>query len=142
MRREYIDSMPDLHATWLSQLGLRFRRQQQNWLSALPSQCAVCGRWPGPRICHDCRALLADTATEGYVLLDMYDLENIQAFVVANGAEHTIRDYSVSIYKDKENGGLEVVFRLDAPQYHALSVGDRGMLSYKGTAFVAFTPDP
>lgn len=58
--------------------------------------------------CHDCRALLADTATEGYVLLDMYDLENIQAFVVANGAEHTIRDYSVSIYKDKENGGLEV----------------------------------
>ncbi|HBW1529747.1 DUF2500 domain-containing protein, partial [Klebsiella pneumoniae] len=26
--------------------------------------------------------------------------------------------------------------------YHALSVGDRGMLSYKGTAFVAFTPDP
>lgn len=39
---------------------------------------------------------------------DMYDLENIQAFVVANGAEHTIRDYSVSIYKDKENGGLEV----------------------------------
>ena len=41
-----------------------------------------------------------------------------------------------------ENGGLEGVFRLDAPQYHALSVGDRGMLSYKGTAFVAFTPDP
>ncbi len=41
-----------------------------------------------------------------------------------------------------ENGGLEVMFRLDAPQYHALSVGDRGMLSYKGTAFVAFTPDP
>ena len=60
MRREYIDSMPDLHATWLSQLRqrlrLRFRRQQQNWLNALPSQCAVCGRWPGPRICHDCRA--------------------------------------------------------------------------------------
>ncbi|MDR8252443.1 DUF2500 domain-containing protein, partial [Acinetobacter baumannii] len=25
---------------------------------------------------------------------------------------------------------------------HALSVGDRGLLSYKGTAFVAFTPDP
>ena len=44
----------------------------------------------------------------GYVLLDMYDLENIQAFVIANGAEHTIRDYAVSIYKDKENGGLEV----------------------------------
>jgi ComF family protein len=52
MRREYIDSMPDLHATWLSHL----RRQQQRWLDALPSLCAVCGRWPGPRICHDCHA--------------------------------------------------------------------------------------
>lgn len=51
MRREYIDSMPDLHATWLS----RLRHQQQSWLDALPSQCAVCGRWPGPRICHDCQ---------------------------------------------------------------------------------------
>lgn len=51
MRREYIDSMPDLHATWLSHL----QRQQQRWLDALPSQCAVCGRWPGPRICHDCQ---------------------------------------------------------------------------------------
>lgn len=41
-----------------------------------------------------------------------------------------------------EAGGLEVVFRLQAPQYHALSVGDKGMLSYKGSRFVSFTPDP
>ena len=40
------------------------------------------------------------------------------------------------------NGGLEVVFRLQAPQYHALSVGDKGVLSYKGSRFVDFTPDP
>ncbi|MBV8249633.1 MAG: ComF family protein [Comamonas sp.] len=52
MRREYIDSMPDLHATWLS----RLRQQRNLWLDRLPSQCAVCGRWPGPRICADCRA--------------------------------------------------------------------------------------
>ena len=58
--------------------------------------------------CHDCRALMAETASEGYVLLDMYDLENIQAFVIEDGAEHSIRDYTVSIYKDKENGGLSV----------------------------------
>ena len=51
MRREYIDSMPDLHATWLS----RLRRQRHFWLDALPSLCAVCHRWPGPRICLDCR---------------------------------------------------------------------------------------
>lgn len=41
-----------------------------------------------------------------------------------------------------ESGGLEVSFRLEEVQYHALSVGDRGMLSYKGSRFVAFTPDP
>ncbi len=58
--------------------------------------------------CHDCRALLADTATEGYALLDLYDLEDIQAYAVEAGAEYTIRDYTVSIYKDKENGGLKV----------------------------------
>ena len=58
--------------------------------------------------CHDCRALLADTATEGYALLDLYDLENIQAYPVEVGAEYTIRDYTVSMYKDKENGGLKV----------------------------------
>ena len=41
-----------------------------------------------------------------------------------------------------ETGGLEVSFQLEAAQYHALSVGDRGMLSYKGSRFVAFTPEP
>ncbi|EKG4850394.1 DUF2500 domain-containing protein [Salmonella enterica] len=42
------------------------------------------------------------------------------------------------------NGGLEKTFRLQAQQYHALTVGDQGTLSYKGTRFVAFvsrTPD-
>ena len=58
--------------------------------------------------CHDCRALLAETANEGYVLLDLYDLENIQAFAVKEGADYTIRGYTVSIYKDKGNGGLSV----------------------------------
>lgn len=58
--------------------------------------------------CHDCRALLAEKAGGGYVMLYMYDLENIQAFMIEDGAEHTIRDYTVSVYKDKENGGLAV----------------------------------
>ncbi|ECB2146128.1 DUF2500 domain-containing protein [Salmonella enterica] len=42
------------------------------------------------------------------------------------------------------NGGLEKTFRLQAQQYHALTVGDQGTLSYKGTRFVEFvsrTPD-
>ncbi|EIX0028818.1 DUF2500 domain-containing protein [Salmonella enterica] len=42
------------------------------------------------------------------------------------------------------NGGPEKTFRLQAQQYHALTVGDQGTLSYKGTRFVGFvsrTPD-
>ncbi|EGL8959489.1 DUF2500 domain-containing protein [Salmonella enterica] len=42
------------------------------------------------------------------------------------------------------SGGLEKTFRLQAQQYHALTVGDQGTLSYKGTRFVGFvsrTPD-
>lgn len=58
--------------------------------------------------CHDCRALLAETASEGYALLDLYDLEKIQAFAVTDGAEYTIRDYTVSIYQNKDADGLTV----------------------------------
>ncbi|ECO4185536.1 DUF2500 domain-containing protein [Salmonella enterica] len=42
------------------------------------------------------------------------------------------------------NSGLEKTFRLQAQQYHALTVGDQGTLNYKGTRFVGFvsrTPD-
>lgn len=37
-----------------------------------------------------------------------------------------------------QSGGMEQTFRLDAQQYHALTVGDKGTLSYKGTHFVSF----
>ena len=64
------------------------------------------GKFDPAHFCHDCRGLLAKTAKEGYALLDLYDLEKIQAFPVENGAEYTIRVYTVSVYKDKDNGGL------------------------------------
>ena len=38
-----------------------------------------------------------------------------------------------------QSGGMEQTFRLDAQQYHALTVGDKGTLSYKGSRFVDFT---
>lgn len=41
-----------------------------------------------------------------------------------------------------QSGGLEVTFRLEETQYHQLSVGDKGTLSFKGTQFVAFSPEP
>ncbi|SQB36839.1 Protein of uncharacterised function (DUF2500) [Citrobacter koseri] len=39
-----------------------------------------------------------------------------------------------------QRGGLEQTFRLDAQQYHALTVGDKGTLSYKGSRFEGFKP--
>ncbi|MFV0261787.1 MAG: DUF2500 domain-containing protein [Kluyvera sp.] len=40
-----------------------------------------------------------------------------------------------------EQGGLEVSFRVEAAQYHQLTVGDKGTLSYKGSRFVEFNAD-
>ena len=40
-----------------------------------------------------------------------------------------------------ETGGLEMTYRLEAQQYHQLTVGEKGMLSYKGSRFEGFTPD-
>lgn len=37
-----------------------------------------------------------------------------------------------------QNGGLEVIYRVDEQQYHQLTVGDKGTLSYKGSQFVEF----
>jgi hypothetical protein len=37
-----------------------------------------------------------------------HDLDDIQAYAVEAGAEYTIRDYTVSIYKDKEADSLSV----------------------------------
>lgn len=53
-------------------------------------------------------------------------------------AGSTLR-YDVSF--KPEAGGLEMSFRLDGAQYHALTVGDKGVLSYKGSRFVAFKAD-
>ncbi len=41
-----------------------------------------------------------------------------------------------------QSGGLEQTFRLDAQQYHALTVGDKGTLSYKGSRFEGFSAQP
>lgn len=49
------------------------------------------------RFCRDCRALLTDAAVEGYVLLDLYDRDRITVYPIEDGAQYTIRDYTVSI---------------------------------------------
>lgn len=52
--------------------------------------------------CHNCRMLLASVSTEGYVLLDLYDLNAIVPYVVKDNANYIIRDYTVTIDYDME----------------------------------------
>lgn len=52
--------------------------------------------------CPYCRNLLASVATEGYILLDLYNLDNIIPYELKEGAEYIIRDYTVMIsYNDE-----------------------------------------
>ncbi len=55
-RREYIDSMPVLPVSWISRRLATPAHALRHFAAALPSQCAVCRRWPAHRLCHDCRA--------------------------------------------------------------------------------------
>lgn len=41
-----------------------------------------------------------------------------------------------------ENSAVAITFRLEAAQYHALTVGETGTLRYQGTRFIRFVPDP
>jgi len=52
--------------------------------------------------CRACRAILAPIASEGFVLLDLFDFEDIKAYAVVEGAEYTIRDYAVKVYWNEE----------------------------------------
>ena len=58
--------------------------------------------------CRGCRALLAGTAAGGYILADLHDLNEIKTYAITDHAEYTIRDYAVSISRQKETGGLSV----------------------------------
>lgn len=46
--------MHHMPATWLSRRLALPRRALHGLLEALPSQCAICRRWPGRRLCPDC----------------------------------------------------------------------------------------
>lgn len=65
-------------------------------------------RIEGTYFCRDCRAKLAEIATEGYVLADLYDLEAIQIYSVTNEREYNIRGYAVTISKNEETERLTI----------------------------------
>ena len=58
--------------------------------------------------CRDCRALLADTATEGYILADLYNLRDMKVYTIKDNVKYTIRDYDISISTRTETGGLSI----------------------------------
>lgn len=47
--------------------------------------------------CRACRLRLSDTGAEGYVIVDLHDLDHIQAHPVQEGMDKVIRDYHVSV---------------------------------------------
>ena len=57
--------------------------------------------------CYDCRHLVVEIDTDGYVVADLYDPENISVFQVSDGAEYGIRDYLVTV-NQADSGGLEI----------------------------------
>ncbi len=58
--------------------------------------------------CRDCRALLADTAAEGYILADLYNLRDMKVYAIKDNVKYTIRDYDISISTRTETGGLSI----------------------------------
>ena len=51
--------------------------------------------------CYNCRRLLADTDKKGYVLVDLYDPDNITVYKIWDGAKYTIRGYLVTAHKNE-----------------------------------------
>lgn len=54
--------------------------------------------------CKECRQLLAGAGLEGYVIVDLYDLDNVQAYPIR---DKVIRDYRISV-NDRKDDGMDV----------------------------------
>lgn len=60
---------------------------------------------PDPALfCKACRRLLAGAGAEGYAVVDLYDLDHVQAYPLRN---EVIRDYRVSV-SDRNDGPVDV----------------------------------
>lgn len=57
--------------------------------------------------CRECRLLLAGAGLDGYVIIDLYDLEHKLAYPIREGGREVIRDYCVRV-DNTADGGLEV----------------------------------
>jgi len=94
-----------------------------------PEQCALCGNGEGMQyhapclvdlstgemgmmnpgcFCRECRELLAGAGVEGYILVDLYDIDHIKAYSIQKGAVYTIRDYEAAVTYDRKNEELNI----------------------------------
>ncbi len=62
---------------------------------------------PG-HFCRECRELLAGAGIEGYLIIDLYDIDHIKAYPVQSGEVYTIRDYVVSMKRGRKSEELDV----------------------------------
>lgn len=60
------------------------------------------------QFCQDCRALVSGICTEGYVLADLHDLDDIQVYAIADGKSYIIRDYTVTVSGNENAEQLKV----------------------------------
>jgi len=58
--------------------------------------------------CRDCRAKLAEVATEGYVLADLQDANDCRLYPIAAGAAYEICGHAVTVTSDEESERLHV----------------------------------
>lgn len=58
--------------------------------------------------CNRCRQLLAIAGLDGYVVVDLYNLDNVRAYPVQKGRSEVIRDYRISV--SSRNGGFLDVY--------------------------------
>lgn len=58
--------------------------------------------------CRDCRAALASTATEGYILADLYNPCEIATYAIEENTVYMIRDYTVFISSQDKSGNFSI----------------------------------
>ena len=56
--------------------------------------------------CDACQQTLHSISNKGIVLADLYDLGNIQYYVLEGGAEYAFRDYAISIEQRNDTSDL------------------------------------
>lgn len=58
--------------------------------------------------CFDCRTLLSGTATEGFILADLYNLGSIVTYGIEENKTYTVRDYAISISSQDKLDNLSI----------------------------------